>query len=177
MPDISGLYNDADRYIASKNYKGFINSYKAIKQFPGTTIDQLFGDEGITLLMSAAKHGQLKILKLLLRQGADPAIVSEKDGSTALTIAAGMYNNTEVIESILATNRVDVNHKDASGKSALQYAVDSCDYFSACALLDNGASASGITVGEVSSERSFRRDMIVQRLNERSANEEVSQQL
>ena len=75
-------------------------------------------------LMTAANHGHLAVVQLLVERGANIHFM-DGDGFTALTIAAG-EGHWEIAK-VLAESGADVSHKDARGLSALSAAEQTGD--------------------------------------------------
>lgn len=74
----------------------------------------------------AGAEGYLDILKLTIKAGADPKLLN-RFGGTAL-IPAGEHGHVEVIRELLTTTKIDVNHINTPGWTALLEAI----------LLNNG---------------------------------------
>ena len=94
---------------------------------------------GTTPLMRAAKNGDSAAIRLLLEHGADPN-AHQKNGSTALMLAAGLGRGTgaftkdyatesELLESIkvLIAAGADVNAVDDAGETPLHYGAQASD--------------------------------------------------
>ena len=95
--------------------------------------------EGATPLMRAAKNGDAAAMRLLLDNGADPAL-AQKNHTTALMMAAGFgrglgvfagdyATEAQMIEGlkVLLDRHVDVNAVNANGQTALHFAALSSD--------------------------------------------------
>ena len=77
--------------------------------------------DGFTLLIKAASKGNKKLIKFLIKKGADVDAVAYYEGRTALMLAA-CYGHKEIVE-LLIKNGADVNAKDEDGWTALTWAV------------------------------------------------------
>lgn len=78
---------------------------------------------GRTLLMNVCRtDASAKVVKMLLRYGADLEAVDEK-GRTALMYAVALNKNPEVVAALVAAG-ANVKARDYSGKSVKQYAAD-----------------------------------------------------
>jgi ankyrin repeat protein len=95
--------------------------------------------EGATPLMRAAKNGDAAAMRLLVENGADPAL-AQKNHTTALMMAAGFGRGLGVFASDYATEaqmieglkvlldrHVDVNAVNDNGQAALHFAALSSD--------------------------------------------------
>jgi uncharacterized protein len=95
--------------------------------------------EGSTPLMRAAKNGDAAAMRLLLEHGADPAL-TQKNGTTALMLAAGLgrglgvfakdyATDAEMLEGVkvLLDRGVDVNATNEKGETALHFAALNSD--------------------------------------------------
>eukprot|EP00050_Salpingoeca_kvevrii_P017430 m.65057 g.65057 ORF g.65057 m.65057 type:complete len:172 (-) comp7552_c0_seq1:1419-1934(-) len=90
-------------------------------------------------LTAACWFGQLEAARLLVREGADPAMLAG-DGQTALHTAA-TYGHLPVVQWLVDDVAVDVNAKDQYGETALD-AARSAGHDAVCAFLkDKGATA------------------------------------
>lgn len=78
---------------------------------------------GWTLLSAAAMYGQLAILKLLLRRGADVNLASAIDKSVPLHLAV-QNSRAEIAEFLLTLPEIKVNARDGSGNTPFFNAVD-----------------------------------------------------
>ncbi|MBG9758227.1 ankyrin repeat domain-containing protein [Lysinibacillus sphaericus] len=74
-----------------------------------------------TPFLYAGAEGYLDILKLTIQAGADPTIVN-RYGGTAL-IPASEHGYIHVIEELLTTTNIDVNHVNNLGWTALMEAI------------------------------------------------------
>ena len=114
---------------AEKNRKVYLSDYMV---YDIETIDDVTADDendkliakpdvrdaaGRTLLMNAAKDGNEKEIKLLLKSGANVNL-KDKDGWTALMYAVRYSSNLECTESLLEA-RADISLKNKYGSSAL----------------------------------------------------------
>ena len=75
--------------------------------------------EGYSPLMYAVKHNNLMIVDLLLRNGADVNL-QEKHGKTALMLALETQR-TDIAESLLGKEGVDILCKDMNGETTISY--------------------------------------------------------
>jgi ankyrin repeat protein len=95
--------------------------------------------EGATPLMRAAKNGDAAAMRLLLENGADPAL-AQRNHTTALMMAAGLgrglgvfagdyATEAQMIEGlqVLLDRHVDVNAVNDNGQTALHFAALSSD--------------------------------------------------
>lgn len=114
---------------AEKNRKVYLSDYMV---YDIETIDDVTADDendkliakpdvrdaaGRTLLMNAAKDGNEKEIKLLLKSGANVNL-KDKDGWTALMYAVRYSSNLECTESLLEAG-ADISLKNKYGSSAL----------------------------------------------------------
>lgn len=82
--------------------------------------------DGNTPLHTAAHHGKLNIIKLLLQYGADTKR-RNKFEQTALHLAC-KSKNISIVKELLKSSTVDIiDYQDSSGETALTYAVASGD--------------------------------------------------
>jgi ankyrin repeat protein len=89
--------------------------------FYGGNVDTKYYD---TLLMSCVSFPRLKMLKILLKNGADVNLQNE-DGQTA-TIYASMFGEYKILK-LLLKHKADITIKDKEGKTALDYAKEYYD--------------------------------------------------
>jgi ankyrin repeat protein len=95
--------------------------------------------DGATPLMRAAKGGDYAVMRALLDGGADAAL-TQRNGTTALMLAAGLGRGTGAFQKDVGTEAdllqavklcvergVDVNAVSAAGQTALHFAVQSGD--------------------------------------------------
>jgi ankyrin repeat protein len=105
-----------------------------------------------TALGAAASHGNLEIVRLLLRYGADPNLRGA-DGYTPLELAAnGGKAKAEIVAELLA-HGVRIEKPSGGSRSAgvVKTAVASCDTPSLVALLKAGATLEGVTARSLAS--------------------------
>jgi len=98
---------------------------------------------GWTALMTAAMFGNLEYIEKLCERGAqiDAVIIGpENIGQTALICA--VLNNNYLAAKALADRGLDINHKDASGRTALDYALQNGNIEIVQILINKGAESS-----------------------------------
>jgi len=93
--------------------------------------------KGIPLLGLSARNGQLNVLKLLLRSGAQVNLIAEDRGSTALLDSA-IERNKDMVK-ILIEAGADVNVQSKDGQTALVVVVGAGDEELAEILVKAGA--------------------------------------
>lgn len=76
-----------------------------------------------SLLIIAAKNGQLDTMKFLIEQGA--SINTKKMYQTSALMAAIQYKQQEAIDYLLDSQGIDLNQKDSNNQTALVYAINS----------------------------------------------------
>ena len=86
----------------------------------GADIDEKYAVMDVAPLRCACEVGELEIVKMLVEAGAD-VCATEENGDTCLTVAA-YHGHTETVRYLVGWNKVDVNHRDFSGHTALHYA-------------------------------------------------------
>src|SRR6185503_3881802 len=97
--------------------------------------------EGETLLMTAARTGDVQTIHALLEHGADVDAIEGRGGQTAL-MAAATENNAAAIETLMAAG-AERDTREATGElTALGFAVRTGAVDAVRALLDAGADAS-----------------------------------
>jgi hypothetical protein len=89
-----------------------------------------------TQLHIAAVWGDVEIVELLLKRGADPN-VKDDNGQTPLHIAA-LWGHVDVVR-VLLEHRADPNAKDNDGKTPLHYAAEKGHVDVVRVLLERGA--------------------------------------
>ena len=117
-----------------------LGNLDAVKTFlsKGNAINSLYG-KGATLLFTAIKKDRThKISKYLLKNGANPNLVT--DGLTPLMYAVAYQNSTIVKE--LITYKADVNFISKEHQSAIVFAIKSRNAEILQLLMDNGADPS-----------------------------------
>ena len=77
-------------------------------------------DEMYSPLHCACEVGALEVVKMWIKVGAD-VCATDCDGDTCLTVAA-YYGHTETVRYLVGLNKVDVNHRDLLGNTALHHA-------------------------------------------------------
>ena len=79
---------------------------------------------GFLPIHAAANVGNPRCVRMLLEQGGcDPNMAEERDGYTALMMAADDVNGGEVVRVLLEREGIDVNRSDQHGNTALHWAV------------------------------------------------------
>ena len=68
----------------------------------------------------ACEVGELDIVQMFVEAGADVCVVDEQ-GNTCL-IVASYFGHTETVRYLVGLRKVDVNHRNVSGLTALQHA-------------------------------------------------------
>ena len=99
------------------------------------------GDMGRTPLHVASVNGDMAIVKMLVKAGAD-VCTTDIDGDTCLTLAAH-FGHTETVRYLVGLKDVDVNHKDTNGNTALLLAADEKHVAVVEVLIDAGADIDG----------------------------------
>ncbi|KAK4874330.1 hypothetical protein RN001_013690 [Aquatica leii] len=97
--------------------------------------------EGYTPLHTAAKHGRLNILRLLLDQGALVNIASSKEQLTPLHLAC-KHQRIKIVRELLQCGGCNIDVQDAKGNTPLHYACLSNDYSIVELLLLNNCDSS-----------------------------------
>ena len=99
-------------------------------------------DRGRTPLLEASSEGNLSIVKMLIKAGADVCATDENKDS-CLTIAADAhqrnYGHDETVHYLAGLPEVDVNHKPRNKRTALYRALMKGDSRMIDALIDAGA--------------------------------------
>jgi len=88
---------------------------------------------GYNALMSAAMHGDLVTVELLLEAGMK-VTNRDNEGETVLMVAAAGSNNGNIVK-ILIDAGADVQAKDNKGRTALMHAADGVDRAAATKML------------------------------------------
>ena len=112
--------------VNHSNNSGRASLHRAVSQKHSDVVEVLIDagadidakdDRGSTPLHWACEGGELDIVKMLVKAGAG---VCEADdhGRTCLIFAAG-YGHTETVRYLVGLNKVDVNHRDLFGHTAL----------------------------------------------------------
>jgi ankyrin repeat protein len=78
-----------------------------------------------TLLHAAASYGQIEVIRFLIQQKLDPAFTNavDHDGDTALHYAA----NVETAKLLVQDGKINTQHCNADGKTALQAKQEELD--------------------------------------------------
>jgi ankyrin repeat protein len=132
MEHILFLISNKDKERDLEGLRSYFHSNQNINNY-------LNNEEQITPLMLAAKKGDLKLLEMLINNGADLDIC-DKNNRNALFHAINIsVDNTEIIKKLIS-NRIDVNNIETlQGHSPLTYAVDKNMKSIVSILLDNNA--------------------------------------
>lgn len=104
-------------------FDGYVATVRVLIE-NGADVNAIYGssfDFGITALSDASQESEADVVKLLLEHGADVNAASRSRGVTALMRAARWARPT-TIRALLAHPDIDVNKKDASNKTALDWA-------------------------------------------------------
>jgi ankyrin repeat protein len=114
------------------------------------------------------------IVGYLMGKGADPTI-RDNHGITALHVAATGITNTDILDSLLANGKVDVNDSSKSGLTALHMAVAEHNVTATRFLLSNGANPNaaeenGLTPLHVAANYARDMDIIELLLNHKDVN-------
>ena len=114
----------------NQSTKGFTSLHGAVlKKHPdmvqllidaGADIEAKDDEMYYTPLHCACEVGELEVVKMLVEAGAD-VCDTDCDGDTCLTVAA-YYGHTETVRYLVGLNKVDVNHRNLLGNTALHYA-------------------------------------------------------
>jgi len=123
------LFIDAGFSVSSVDAKGIpLLSLAVRSQFPeivnmlleaGADINELSGDRGYSPLMDAVQKGDVAMVELLLRRGANTELKS-KDGQTALILCAG--RGDVPMAKILIAHGSNPSVSDHLGMTAIKYA-------------------------------------------------------
>jgi ankyrin repeat protein len=97
-------------------------------------------DDGNTPLHKAVLHSKLNSLRALLERGAD--INTENASKNTPLISAIIDNNRAIIELLLNNSRLDINHQNVDGSTALHAALDLGNNDIALLLIAHGANLS-----------------------------------
>ena len=116
--------------------RGTISDSEAVKLLLIAGIDPNVKKRGITPLMGACYYGKIKIVEILIKNGAN--VNAKGDAGLSPIIAALPANDIDIIKLLLA-NSAKINVKDEKGMSPLEYACSKNDYRYAKLLLDNRA--------------------------------------
>lgn len=94
-------------------------------------------ESGDTPLLMAGQHGRVKVVHLLLKEGADFRVKNKSRGQSALLFAA-QFGDEETIKFLLKKG-VDIKTADFGGNAALSYAAWAGQLSAIKLLLENGA--------------------------------------
>ena len=114
-----------ERNLTGLHFAVLLGHDSVVKIFCENGIDvniRIDDDNRGTALMIAAYNNKISCLQILLDNGADPDIKSEKDGQTSLMYAVQM-NNIEVMAELLIKG-ADPEIHSISGKTAIQLAQE-----------------------------------------------------
>lgn len=126
---------DLERGLFETAEAGNINGVRAVLD-TGLISPDVRNTYGNTPLMSAALHGRVDTVRLLLAREANPNLQNNL-GLTALHIAA-QKGRTDVVKALLAM-KADPNLKDSYANTPLMFAAAGKHFATAQALLDGGA--------------------------------------
>ena len=105
--------------------KGLINVVEALLEIEDININEK-NPSGYTALYLAASEGKILVVDLLLSKEetlVNEVSILERDGATALTIAA-MKRHDEIVIKLLYKDGIDIYHCDRYGKSVFDYVLD-----------------------------------------------------
>lgn len=124
--DERGDYGDTALAMAVK--RGDIDSIQMLIE-AGANLDIPNG-EGETPLMIAAQSGDIAILDLLVKAGADPNLKNNEGETILMQLfhSRGDLPNIDVLESIIKSDKLDIEATDSRGDTALMYAVRQNQY-------------------------------------------------
>jgi uncharacterized protein len=111
--------NARSHYVAAANGRGFEGRTPVANRTDPKTEE--FASGWLTPLMLAAREGDVELVGVLLKAGADVNAVSG-DGKTALALA--IFNGNYDAASLLVDSKADVNRADAQRFTPLFWAVD-----------------------------------------------------
>jgi hypothetical protein len=116
--DRSGQPRDVRKKVREFVNAGLTGDIEKVRRFLQNGMDPNVQNYACrTVLMRAAGHGHVELVKLLISAGAK-ADLRDDNCSTALIKAAGRYGNAEVVR-ILLSQGADVNAQDNRGMTAL----------------------------------------------------------
>lgn len=112
------IYTSLLPYILREKVQQMMKTFRE----NGMTIDDKVDSDGANVLMIASTLGKVKIVDKLIEMGAN---LNSKDnyGYTAL-MRAIINDNTDIINTLLNSERIDVDIQDKYGKTALMYAIE-----------------------------------------------------
>jgi len=97
-----------------------------------------------TPLHNAVINGNLEMVKLFMKHGADQHISTISNGKTALMLAAEKLNGSKILKFLLdsepeSTKHILIDKQDDDGNTATLLAIKSGEHESSFILLDCGA--------------------------------------
>ena len=114
--------------------EGQVAAVKAALAVPGVSANTADA-RGNTLLLLAARNGQVELLRLLLKAGAD---VNGRGGDMPPLAAAALHGHTQAVQLLLRAH-AQVNQVGANGRTALRNALELHHLDCAALLLAHGA--------------------------------------
>ncbi len=120
--DINLGLSDGTTPLYDAAYDGFIEAVRILIQAPGLRVNQAAGRKRVPLV-AAAEYGHKDIVKLLIRNGADPNITTDI-GLTALHVAC-LQGHESIVQMLLHFGAgLDARVTDPAGKSKAQTPYD-----------------------------------------------------
>ena len=86
----------------------------------GADVDATTAVLGVTPLRSACEGRGLEIVQMLVEAGADVHVVD--NFSNTILMHAALYSDVETVRYLVGLNKVDVNHRNSFGNTALHNA-------------------------------------------------------
>jgi ankyrin repeat protein len=109
------------------------------EQIPGTNLDEINEEEGVTPLIAAVMFGRSEMVQVLLRSGANPNLGDKANGATPLMWGSvtnpgeialekgipipSIQSKIEIVQALLKSG-ARINEKDQWGGCALQWGAD-----------------------------------------------------